>query len=167
MEILLILLSGLFSLIGPVILILIVVVILRHRKPVPGDDTAPKTGFKTPVSQLSPRQAVIALMVITAAYSGIAGLYVLPIWLLGITDESQIFGVRLVAGLIVLVAGVIIRQKRVIGLLLMSIGVLTMFTSMPYIFESLGSKGILLIVFLVLAALIALAVRLSHKENQA
>lgn len=153
-------------LIGPVIIVLIVLAVVR-RSSRHGAEGHQGTGANMPLSHLTPRQAVLGLLFATAAYAGIAGIYVLPNWLLGFNTEGQIFGVQLVGGLIVLAAGIALMHRRFVGALLMTVGVISMFVASPYVFSSLGSVGVLLVIFLVFVSLIVLAIRFSHKEHTA
>lgn len=124
------------------------------------------TRLNTPINRLSPRKAATALMLLVAVYAGVAAVYVAPIWLLSMTDESLIFAFRLVAGLILLSIGIFLRRQRLLNGLFMTLGIIAILTSLPYVFTNLGSIGILIVIFLVLVALVAIAVRLSHKERQ-
>jgi hypothetical protein len=119
------------------------------------------------VSELSPRQVTLGVAALAAGYAGIAGLYIIPTWLLDFDSEGSIFAVRLVAGVVALAFGLAVLKQRLVSGLLMAVGVITIFLATPYVFSHFGSSGILLVIFLVLAALIGLTVWLSKKGKTA
>ena len=154
-------LSILFTIGLPVVVIIVIVRLVTHRS----QNGKPGTGMSAPISQLTPRQTTLGITAVAAAYAGIAAFYVLPTWLLGETEDGTIFMVRLVSGLLLLAAGLGLLRYRLVSILLMTVGVVTMLMASPYIFQNFGSGGVLVVIFIVLAALIGLAIRLSHKEK--
>ena len=54
-------------------------------------------------------------------------------------------------------------RQRLASILLMGVGVTTILLSTPYVFADFGSKGILLVIFIVLVALVWLTVWLSKR----
>lgn len=148
----------------PIAIIVLLVRAFSHRGHKEGQ--APAGGLNTSVSELSPRQLTLGILVTMAGYAGITALYVLPTWLLNFTAEGSIFAVRLVAGLAALIVGLLLLKQRLVSVLLMSVGVITMLLATPYIFSNFGSGGILAVIFLVLVTLVGLAVYLSQKEHK-
>jgi hypothetical protein len=159
-----IILGLVFSLAVPIILIVVIVrLVVGHGK-------TGGHGLGTSVSELSPRQLTLGVLALAAGFAGIAALYVLPIWLFGLSDDvsgAAIFAIRLVSGVVVLALGLAVLRQKLVSGLLMAVGVITILMATPYIFENLGSKGILLVVFLVLVALVWLTVWLSKRGKTA
>jgi hypothetical protein len=159
-----IILAVLFVVGLPVIIILVIIRAVGNHGQKTGEPVG--TGLHAPIHELSTRQVVLGVVLSSAAYAGVAAFYILPTWLLSMNSESSIFAVRLIAGLIVLTAGLLLLRYRLASILLMAVGVLTILLATPYIFSNFGSAGALLVIFVVLIALIGLAVYFSKKEHK-
>ena len=158
-----IILSILFSIALPVIVIVVIVrLVTNHGQ----KGASGGTGINASIHELTPRHVTLGIVLSAAAYAGASALYVLPTWLLVMTSESSIFAVRLIAGLAVLVAGLLLLKNRLVSILLMVVGVFTILLATPYIFTNFGSAGALTVIFVVLLALIGLAVYFSTKEHK-
>jgi hypothetical protein len=155
------LVSLLLTLAVPIIIIVLIVRLVTRHSQKDGHGT----GLHAPIGEVTPRQITLGVLVLAAGYAGIAALYVLPMWVMNLSAESSIFAVRLVAGLASLMVGLALLRERMVSLLLMTVGIVTMLLAAPYIFSNFGSAGTLVVIFLVLAALIGLAVYFSRKEQ--
>ncbi len=154
----------LFSLALPVVIIVLIVRAVTHRgqKAAAGSGT----GMHTSVTELTPRQLTLGVLLASAFYAGASALYILPTWLMGMEGEGSIFAVRLVGGFAVLAAGLLLLRYRLVSILMMAVGITSILLAAPYIFTNFGSGATLLVVFVVLIALIGLAIYFSSKEHK-
>lgn len=87
--------------------------------------------------------------------------YYAPTQILHINSDTSVFAIRLLFGVILLLAGLAVR--KLVGTFLMIVGLTTLVLVSPFVFQHFGSIGALLIVFLALALLIGVTIRLHRK----
>jgi hypothetical protein len=109
------------------------------------------------------RDLLLALVAVSAGYSGGAVLYYLPPAVFGNEADNAVFAGRLVLGVLLLILGLLL--KKVTGIFLMIMGIFGLLLAAPFVFNNLGSAGALVAVVIAFAVLVFFTVRF-NKKNQ-
>ncbi|HLC91677.1 MAG TPA: hypothetical protein VJC09_01350 [Candidatus Saccharimonadales bacterium] len=143
----------LFSLLGWLIPILIIVWIVRmvmHRH----DHANNKRSIDL-------RDFVITAVLAAAGYCGILAFYFIPLAIFGNNADNAVFATRLIVGVMSIMLGIAV--KHITGNFVMIMGIVAFLLDLPFIFDNLGSLGVLLILVLVFAGLVVTTIKLSRK----
>lgn len=149
-----IILSTLFSILIPLLIIVLIVRLIMHHR---------GNGQKRPLLQF--REVVLASLILAAGFSGVAGLFALPIALFGSDSEfsTQVLTTHLISAIALLISGLLIKQ--VTGKFLMIVGLILLLSAFGPAFQTLGSAGALVAVLLAFAVLVAVTVHVSRKAR--
>ena len=148
-----ILFSFLLFVVLPIAAIVWFVRFLMHRGK--GSKSARKLEF---------RDLLIVASVSAAGFCGIIALYYFPLAVFGVTEEnSSVFAMRLIGGMVLLLVG--LWMKGVTGNFLMSIGIIGFLLAMPFAFDNFGSVGTFALVVAAFIGLIVAALRQSKKHQ--
>ena len=110
------------------------------------------------------REAMIALILLSATVSGLVGLTFLPNKILGIESNALNFGIRIAIGVVLIIVGVIMKSKIQRNFILV-LGLILIFLQSSYVFENFGSYGALIVVTMAFFALIIATVLLTRKHS--
>ena len=90
------------------------------------------------------RETITGLVLFSAAISGLMSLTYLPDKVLMISSESVNFGIRVALGVALIIIGALLKNKLQKNFLLV-LGLLMILLQMPYIFNTFGSYGALVV----------------------
>lgn len=110
------------------------------------------------------REAMIALILLSATVSGLVGLTFLPNKLLGINSNSLNFGIRIATGVVLILFGILMKNKIQRNFIL-ALGLILILLQSSYVFQNFGSYGALLVVALAFFALIGATIYLTRKHS--
>ena len=143
----------LFTVLPIVVIVWIVRLVVHRSKP-----------NSKPVRGISFRDMLLAAAITAAGFCGIVALYYVPLAIFGSTEDTNgSFGVRLVAGVALMLLG--LKLRGVTGNFLMSIGILAFLLVAPYAFSNFGSAGTFLLICVAFIGLVVAALMHGRKDR--
>jgi hypothetical protein len=110
------------------------------------------------------RNTIIITTILSALFSGVTAFYYFPTEVLGSTEGSLSFGIRVAFGVAVIISGLFLRNG-IQKYFLLVFGLILLALQAPYIFDNFGTLGALFVVIMAFVALTGVTVWLTMRPK--